>query len=148
MNIPYNNIAISALALQATVQEAKELPISKLYLILPIILNKGLLKTFSATKCKIYGIEYVIVSQAKHFLNFNDRYYAFAPLSTNALQMLLESGYIALDDLGNCKSAKALPYNSKMGTRAKQIYAAAGNVADFLMHEKASNLYLNLRIEL
>ncbi len=147
MNLSYyNNLSMGIVALGAVLNQSKELPISKLFLIFPILSHRKLLQYMGRSTTKIKSIEKLIVEETASFSNFNKRYFDSLVLTVNALQYLTDTEYLYFDD-GVVTLAKPFEYDSKMGNRANKIFKAAPNIA-LLLDERTDKLYLNLRVEL
>jgi hypothetical protein len=147
MNLSYyNNFSIGVVALGAVLSQSKELPISKLFLIFPLLSHKKLLQHLGSSTTRIGSIEKLIVDRTSCFSNFNKRYIDSLVLTINALQYLNDMGYVNVVN-GSVTLAKPFEYDKKMGDRAYKIFNASENVA-LILKERSDKLYLNLRVEL
>lgn len=147
MNLSYyNNIGIGIVALGSVINQRKKLPISKLFLIFPLISHQKLLHHLGRNTTKIKSIEKLIVEKTSYFSNYNKRYKDSLALTVNALQYLNDAGYVDVMD-GTVILAKPFEYHKKMGTRANKIFNASENIS-LLLKERTDKLYLNLRVEL
>lgn len=142
----YNNFGMGIVALGAVLNQGKELSVSKLFLIFPLLSHQNLLQHLGRSTTKIRSIEKLIVEKTICFSNFNKRYMDSLVLTVNALQYLNDSGYVNVVK-GNATLSKPFEYDKKMGARANKIFNASGNVA-LLLKEMPDKLYLNLRVEL
>lgn len=142
----YNNIGFCSLAINFTLKHFEELPLPKVLLIMPLISHRGLLKYLSRANVKIKSIESLIINKPDYISNFNSRFYDSLSLSTNAIQLLLHSGNLHLNN-NNISSTSIIAYDQTMGFRAKEVYKASNNLATIL-NQNTNDLYTNLRIEL
>lgn len=147
MNLSYyNNFGIGVVALASVLNHGEELPISKLFLIFPLLSHQKLLQHLGRSTTKIRSIEELIVEKTSYFSNFNNRYTDSLVLTVNALQYLNEMRYVSIAN-GNVSLIKPFEYDSKMGSRAEKIFKASEKIA-LILKERSDKLYLNLRIEL
>jgi hypothetical protein len=142
----YNNLGIGVIALGAALNQSKELSISKVFLIFPLLSHQNLLQHLGRSTTKIRSIEKLIVEKTSCFSNFNKRYSDSLVLTFNSLQYLNDMGYLVIVK-NNAVLSKPFEYNRKMGGRANKIFKASENIA-LLLKEKPEKLYLNLRVEL
>ena len=134
------------IALGAVLNQSKDLSISKLFLIFPLLSHQTLLQHLGRKTTRVKSIEKLVVEKTSCFSNFNKRYSDSLVVTVNALQYLNDTGYVTVDD-GIKKKKKPFEYDKKMGNRACKMFNAAENIASIL-EEKSSKLYLNLRVEL
>lgn len=147
MNLSYyNNFGIGVVALGAVLNQCKELPISKLFLIFPLSSHQKLLQHLGRETTKIKSIENLIVENTSYFSNFNKRYCDSLVMTVNALQYLNDTRYVDFVN-GKVILVKPFEYDKKMGDRAGKIFHASKNIA-LLLSERSSKLYINLRVEL
>jgi len=142
----YNNLGIGIIALGAILNQAKELSISKLCLVFPILSHQELLQYLSRKTTQIRSIEKLLVDKTSCFSNFNKRYYASLSLTINALQYLNDIEYVRVTN-NQVILSKPFQYDKKMGKRAVKFFDASENIAR-LLQERSDKLYLNLRVEL
>ena len=147
MNINYyNNLGIGVISLGFVLNNAKTLPLSKLFLILPFVTHSELLDYLARKSTKIQSIEKLIIDKTVCFTNFNKRYYDSLTLTVEAIEYLKDLYYIQIIN-GEAMLLKDFNYDNKMGKRAEKIHKTSTNIAKILK-DRADNLYLNLRIEL
>ena len=142
----YNNIGMGIVALGAVLSQSKELPISKLFLIFPLLSHQKLLQHLARKTTVIKSIQNLIVEKTSFFANFNRRYNDSLVLTINAMQYLNDMEYVNIVD-GKITLIQDFDYDEKMGKRANKIFNAAENIS-ILLEERADKLYLNLRVEL
>lgn len=145
----YNNELITGIAILAALKTTKVLDISKALTIQPLLSYPGILNFVKKNNTKVRSIEELIVKRNIIFTNFNKRYFENLSLSINSIFLLKQLNLIRIE--GN----KLIPTNIQfdftdktLGDRAKEVIAAASNLAEMLKREDASNLYLSLRIEI
>lgn len=142
----YNNLFTCAVGIGLVNKHLPKIELSKVFLIFPLISHQELLKSLVHKRYKVKSIEQLITDRPTYFSNFNARYSDFLPTTLNAIQYLHETEYIQIDN-GSLVQRKTLNYQESMGIRAQKFEAAADKVA-LLLNSDASQLYLNLRIEL
>ena len=142
----YNNIGIGVLALVAVLNHSRELSVSKLCLVFPLLSHQELLRHLSRKTTQIKSIEKLIVEKTTCFANFNKRYYDSLCLTLNAIQYLNDAGYVIVER-NHVTLLNPLLYDRRMGKRAEKVFRASENVA-LLLQERSDKLYLNFRAEL
>lgn len=142
----YNNIGIGTVALGLVLNENKEIELSKLFLIFPLVSHQKLLAYLCHSTTQILSLEKLIVEKISFFSNFNKRYLDSIALTMNALQYLHEMGYIRIEE-NKVLLIKEFVLDKKMGARAGRIDKASHNISKILESESVK-LYLNLRVEL
>ena len=142
----YNNLGMGIVSLGSVLNQKNELPISKLFLIIPFITHQKLLQHLGRSTTKIKSIEKLIVEKTSFFSNFNKRYNDSLVLAVNSLQYLHDSGYINISN-GNVTLIKTFEYDKNMGNRASRIFNASKNIS-LILEDSPNKLYLNLRVEL
>ncbi len=147
----YNNIGISLVAFLSTIREYEEINYAKAMLIQPLLLHKPLTNYMKDERVKIRGIEDLILSKIECFLNFNNRFIAFLPLSLNTILFAEKLGFIKTKQnkiiIVKDKLEKFDFNNNKLGKRAQKIVQASKIVSNMLQ-ENSGELYFKLRIEL
>ena len=147
MNLSYyNNFSMGVVALGAALNQSKELSLSKLFLVFPLLSHYKLLQYLGRKTTEIRSIEKLIIEKTSFFSNFNKRYNDSLVLTMNALQYLSDAGYVSILN-GNIILTKPFEYDKNMGSRAKKIFNASKNIA-LLLKERSDKLYLNLRVQL
>jgi len=143
----YNNIGINSISIISTlIKNNKQLELSKVFLIMPIISHKELLNYLSNQKTIVNSLDNLIVNKNRCFINFNKRFYQSIVQTINTIQYLNDVEIIKLEK-SNIILLKEINYDKKMGKRAEKIYKASKNISNIL-NESNEKLYLNLRVEL
>lgn len=139
----YNNIAINSFAIHSVLHEKRQLIISEVSLILPIITHKDMLNSIRRYNQPINFIEYFI-NNIEFFYNFAERYEDTIISTINSLQLLNEVGVIKIDgDIIVLK--KPLPAIKNIGNRAKIIRQASQKLS-ILISDDVKAFYLQARI--
>lgn len=141
-----NNLAFSSVAMAMVIEKSKKIELAKSMLIMPFLAHSELLSYLAKGKTKIKGLDNLIIEKLPFFSNFNKRYYDNLSTSINSLQFLFETDVISIEN-NLAISKEKIKHVTDMGERAKKVSKASTNLAKILS-EDASNLYLNLRIEL
>lgn len=143
----YNNVGIIALEIASVLENSNDgLSLSKALLVAPIFSSKHLNLHLARKTTNVSSIEQLITDKTSLFSNFNRRYYDCLSNSMNAIQLLVELGLVIIDE-EKINLITPINYDKAMGSRMAKVYLASKNVAAVL-NDNASNLYLNLRIEL
>ena len=145
-NNTYNNLGIGIISIASVLNNVKTISIDNVFLIIPFFTHQELLAYLGNANSDVKSIEQLISHKVNCFSNYNKRYFDSLILTLNSIQYLIDMEYAILKN-GKLQLRKGLPYDEKMGKRAKKIYKASNNVAK-LFAGKASNLYLNLKVEL
>lgn len=141
-----NNLAFASLAIAMVVEKSGRLELTKALLIMPFLAHKELLSYLANGKIRVKSLDKLIVDKLHCFSNFNNRYYDNLGTSLNALQFLSEVDVVSIDE-SHVVSKEKIEYTSSIGIRSEKASKASHNLSKIL-DEDASNLYLNLRIEL
>ncbi|MDJ0766793.1 MAG: DUF6521 family protein [Myxococcota bacterium] len=142
----YNNLGICSLGIAFTLNHFDKLPLSKAFLILPLITHRKLLGYLSNQRVQVKSIEKTVIDKTAFFSNFNQRYFDSIQNTINSIQFLNEIELLKLQD-ANLIPIKKLVYEPKMGKRANKLNSASKNISS-LLTDTAEKLYLNLRVEL
>jgi hypothetical protein len=141
----YNNFAISAVGIMAVLEEVIEISVAKSLVIMPLIMHDATVRFLAKHNTRDRGVAALVSVRPELFLNFNSRFLSGLTPTLNAIQFLIEAGYVRFD--GKLHLQKSLGISDSMGARANRIKKAAGNIAAVLATSE-EELYLNLRIEL
>ncbi len=140
-----NNVAFASLAMSAVVEKSQKLELTKALLIIPFLAHKELLSYLANGKTQIRSLDKLIIDKLHCFSNFNKRYYDNLSTSMNAIQFLSETDMVSIEN-SYMISREKVGHLDAMGSRLKRASKASDNISKILS-EDASNLYLNLRIE-
>lgn len=146
----YNNIGFSLISFLPIIKNMNSLEYSKSLLILPLVLYDPLMKYLKDGRVTIRGIEDLILSKVEYFLNYNDRYFNYLPLSLNTIIFAEEMGYIEINDnqiMPIKQKIEKIEFNVReFGNRINNVYKATDNIIKIL-DEDVKELYFKLRIE-
>lgn len=90
----YNNVAITACAIMSLLNVSPKIPLSKVALLMPIILDDGISQKM---RCQNYRSFDAVITQNQIYLsNFNDRFKDLLPQVVNSLSLLLDLNLVRL----------------------------------------------------
>lgn len=141
----YNNFGICATALMAVLEECKELSVVKSLLVMPLIMHDATVRFLGNQLTREREISALVSLRPDLFLNFNSRFISGLPPTLNAIQLLVETGYISFDT--KLALVRSLAFNKEIGERALRIKKAAKRIA-VVLSASEEELYLNLRVVL
>lgn len=142
----YNNFGIVAIAIHSTIDKLGELTLAKVLLIMPFYAHQPLTDYLAHRSTEILSIEHLIALKIEYFSNFNDRYEDTISQAVDAIQYLINTEVLSLNN-GKLKCELPFEYHMSMGKRALKISKASNNMAKILSQD-SSKLYLNLRVDL
>jgi hypothetical protein len=138
----YNNELLGILAFQEFMYIKKEIELSNLMLLLPIIFHKRSLYYLSKKSTKIISIQNLILTKPEILISLNKRYYNFLLISINCLSLCLDNNLLELKN-GNVYFLKRM-FNQKdipcLGNRASKIQASMINLVNLLSND-SSQIY-------
>ena len=147
----YNNIGFSLMSFLSIIKNMNSLEYSKSLLILPLVLHDPLVKYLKDGRVVIKGIEDLILSKVEYFLNYNERYFNYLPLSLNTIIFARKMGYIEVNNnqiIPIKEEIENINFNSKeLGNRLNDVYKASNNIVKIL-EEDINELYFKFRIEI
>lgn len=133
------------------IKNMNSLEYSKSLLILPLVLHDPLVKYLKDGRVVIKGIEDLILSKVEYFLNYNERYFNYLPLSLNTIIFAKKMGYIEVNNnqiIPIKEEIENINFNSKeLGNRLNDVYKASNNIVKIL-EEDINELYFKFRIEI
>lgn len=133
------------------IKNMHSLDYSKSLLILPLVLHDPLVKYLKDGRVVIKGIEDLILSKVEYFLNYNDRYFNYLPLSLNTIIFAEKMGYIETKNseiIPIKQEIEKIDFNTnEIGNRIKNIHKASNNIIKIL-EEDVNELYFKLRVEI
>ena len=84
----YNNVAITAFTVMAILRNSPKIPLSKVALLMPILLDDNIINKMISRN---YANFDSVITQNKVYLsNFNNRYVDLLPQVVNAISILLD----------------------------------------------------------
>lgn len=130
----YNNELIGILCFQEFMYIKKEIELSKIMLLLPIIFHQKSLAYLSNKKTRVISIKNLILTKPEILVSLNRRYYNFLPHSINCLSLCLDNKLLKLKD-GNVYFLKRM-FNEydlpNLGKRALKIQTSMANLVELL----------------
>lgn len=145
----FNNELLTGISILSVLSHTKKLEIVKCILIEPMLNHKELRSILKNSNTVIRSIEELIIKKAAAFSNFNNRFIEVLPLSINSILLMSELKLLKIN--GNIILFSGEDFNFKeksLGQSAKERILACNKLSEILRKETASNLYLNLRVEL
>jgi hypothetical protein len=141
----YNNAGIAAVAIGCTLNHLPVISLAKALTIMPIVMHESTLKFLANSNTRSREIASLISLRPDFAHNFSDRYHSSLVHSINAIQILVNLGYISFD--GRVSKVKNFIIDDDFGKRAYRINNASGEIASLLASSE-EEIYLNLRIAL
>lgn len=147
----YNNMGFSLISFLSIIKNMNSLEYSKSLLVLPLVLHDPLVKYLKDGRVVIRGIEDLILTKVEYFLNYNDRYFNYLPLSLNTIIFAEKMGYIEINNsqiIPIRQEIEKIDFNIKdFGTRINNVQKASNNIIKIL-DEDVKELYFKLRVEI
>lgn len=144
----YNNEGIALVAILSVMAKMKTLESSKVFLILPFLLNDNLASFLKNKNSKVIGIQDLVSRRIGSFLNFNGLYKNFYGLTFNAICIAEELKFIKVEPNSIIYIENSFDLHSdNLGSRAKNIVLASEKLKAILEID-AIELYSSLKIEL
>ncbi|MCE8022730.1 three component ABC system middle component [Billgrantia aerodenitrificans] len=141
----YNNIGVGAVAIASVLNHSYSLSISKVLLIIPMVVHRPTLAHMSHKGIQERGSAALASGSPNLFVNFNQRFESYLPLSLNSVQLLVHLGYARFGQ--SLVRQKILTVDKMFGRRAQKINQASKKISE-LLQEDEEELYLNLRVHL
>ncbi len=143
------NKVLSSIAILGVLSIAGEMTITKCLLIEPMLSYKKVRTTLKRKGAKIRSIEELIIKEKNQFININERFLDKLVLSVNSIFLLKELGLIDIEEELIIFRGSDFNFDEpNLGKFAKDIINASFKLAEILIREEESKLYLNLLIEL
>lgn len=141
----YNNIGVCAATIGCVLQEYGALSFPKILLIMPLAMHEATIRFLAKGNVKARQVAAFSSLDPEFVANFNERFQQSLVVTMNALQLLMELGYLEYD--GNFRLLKTFEIDEEFGKRTQLIARAARNISTLLMSSD-DELYLNLRVKL
>ncbi len=139
----YDNIGISALAINFVLRHQPNIDIAKVYLILPFLLHKSSITLISKIKTE-KSIDEFVATYPAIAANFHSHFTSYLALTTNTLLFLHDIGLIKINGR-KINQLKTIDYEKKMGKRANEIFKVSYQLSKIL-DSSSDDLYTHLRI--
>ncbi|BDU25219.1 hypothetical protein D3C87_791260 [compost metagenome] len=144
----YNNEGVALVAILSVMSKMKTLEYSKVFLILPFLLNDNLVSFLKNKNAKVIGIQDLVSRRIGSFLNFNGSFKNFYALTFNAVCIAEELKFIKMESNSIIYLENSFDLQSdSLGSRAKNIVAASEKL-QVILEIEAIELYSSLKIEL
>lgn len=145
----YNNVAITAFAIMSMLSVSPRIPLSKVALLMPILLDDNI--TQKMTYQNYNSFDSVVTQNQVYLSNFNDRYIDLLSLVVNGISILLDLNLVSL--YGEFVIAEnAASYESILSKcdskRFVSIQTAASKLLKLVKDADIANDYHKLNIEL
>lgn len=141
----YNNVGIGVIAIASVLNHLGSLSIPKALLIIPMIVHRPTLGHMAHKGTLERGSAALSSGHPQLFVNFNERFESYLPLSVNSIQLLTHLGYAKLGEV--LIRQRRLVIDTELGQRAKKIDQASEKISELLL-EPDEELYLNFRVQL
>lgn len=144
----YNNEAISALVIKKYLGYCKIIDISRLFIILPILLNDKLVEALYNENFE--NFENFIQKNPSLFSSFNDKYLELMPIVINSITILKEMNDVILEkNTINYVEGGLININEdSIGNRIINIFFAIPKLIELTGNYETSSLYKILKIRL
>lgn len=145
----YNNVAITAFAIMSMLSVSPRIPLSKVALLMPILLDDNI--TQKMTYQNYNSFDSVVTQNQVYLSNFNDRYIDLLSQVVNGISILLDLNLVSL--YGEFVIAEnAASYESILSKcdskRFVYIQTAASKLLKLVKDADIANDYYKLNIEL
>tara|TARA_R110001599_G_scaffold64023_3_gene178911 strand:- start:530472 stop:530855 length:384 start_codon:yes stop_codon:yes gene_type:complete len=121
------------------------LTLPKALLIMPLVMHDTTVIFLANGNTRTREVAPLVSARPDLFANFPTRFDESLSITFNAIQLLIETGFIKLDD--GLILVKPLKVDTSFGNRAKKIEKASENIAA-LLSSPVEELYLNFRVKL
>lgn len=145
----YNNVAITALAIMSMLSISSRIPLSKVALLMPMLLDDNI------TQKMVYqnynSFDSVVTQNQIYLSNFNDRYTDLLPQVVNGISILLDLNLVSLYGefvtIENAESHESI-LSKCDSKRFVGIQTAASKLLKLVKDTDIANDYQKLNIEL
>ena len=145
----YNNVAITAFAIMSMLSVSPRIPLSKVALLMPILLDDNI--TQKMTYQNYNSFDSVVTQNQVYLSNFNDRYIDLLSQVVNGISILLDLNLVSLyGEFVTIENAENHEYMlSKCDSkRFVCIHTAASKLLKLVKDTDIANDYHKLNIEL
>ena len=144
----YNNEAISALVVKKYLQYCKSIDISRIFIILPILLNDKLVEALYNENFE--NFENFIQKNPSLFSSFNDKYLELMPIVINSVTILKEMNDVILEKntISDVEVGLININEDSIGNRIINIFFAIPKCIELTGNYETSSLYKTLMIRL
>jgi hypothetical protein len=144
----YNNEAISALVIKKYLEYSKSIDISRLFVILPILLDDNLVEILLSENFD--NIESLIDKYPSLFSSFNDKYLELIPITINSFTLLKEMNDVIIDNriIRYVEGGLVNINESSIGDRIIKIFFSISTFIELTNKYDTSSLYKILKVRL
>lgn len=144
-----SNEVLTAISILSSLSCVKKMEVMKCLLICPLLSYKNIRTYVKRTNSKVRSIEELVIKKNIVFSNFDKRFMEKLPLSINAILLLSQLKLIKIEEEYLIFNGEEFNFNEKsLGKSAQEAIIVSNKLAEILIKEEASSLYLSLRIEL
>lgn len=144
----YNNEGIALIAILSILSKMERLEYSKVFLILPLLLNDNIVSFVKNKKSTVIGIQDLVSRRIKNFSNFNKSYENFFTLTFNSICIAEELNLICIEENEIVYVNNVFDIDStNFGNRASNIVLSSTKIVDVLKTD-AIQLYSTLKIRI
>ena len=145
----YNNVAITAFAIMSMLSVSPRIPLSKVALLMPILLDDNI--TQKMTYQNYNSFDSVVTQNQVYLSNFNDRYTDLLPQVVNGISVLLDLNLVSL--IGEFITIENMENYESMLSKCDSkrfvcIQTAASKLLKLVKDADITNDYQKLNIEL
>lgn len=144
----YNNEAISALVIKKYLEFSKSIDISRLFIILPILLDDNLVEILLNENFD--NIESLIDKYPSLFSSFNDKYLELIPITINSFTLLKEMNDVIIENgiISYVEGGLVNLNESSIGDRIIKIFFSISPFIELSNKYDTSSLYKILKVRL
>jgi hypothetical protein len=129
----------------SVLEHSKSMTLPKALLVMPLVMHDATVRYLGNSRVTRREAAALVAQRPDLFANFATRYDDSLGVTINAIQLLVEVGFVRFDD--GLTLLKPLEVDSAFGSRAQKISKAAGHIAS-LLAGSVEELYLNFRVQL
>jgi hypothetical protein len=144
----YNNEAISALVIKKYLEFSKSIDISRLFIILPFLLDDNLVEILLTENFD--NIESLIDKYPHLFSSFNDKYLELIPITINSFTLLKEMNDVIIENgiISYVEGGLVNLNESSIGDRIIKIFFSINPFIELSNKHDTSSLYKILKVRL
>lgn len=145
----YNNVAITALAIMSMLSVSSRIPLSKVALLMPMLLDDNITQKMAYQNYNSF--DSVVTQNQIYLSNFNDRYTDLLPQVVNGISILLDLNLVSL--YGEFVTIENAENHESMLSKCDSkrfvgIQTAASKLLKLVKDTDIANDYQKLNIEL
>ncbi|NML32887.1 three component ABC system middle component [Paraburkholderia antibiotica] len=129
----------------AVLAHAKKMSVARALLVMPLVMHEATVRYMGRGNVAIREAAALVANKPDLFANFNLRFQEGLAVTVNAIQLIVEAGYVKFD--GGLILLQPLNIDKSFGHRAQRIAKASSHIAAVL-ESPVDELYLNFRVQL